>query len=165
MTVFRRFTGKQGLVDVVIAHEIRRGMEELDRAWTAGQTLQQRIVAGFEFAATFVADHPLFDRLLRSDTDVVLPLLTTTGEPALAIYRDLIAHRLRAEAAAGHIGAIDTDQAAEVIARLAISLLLTRRGTIDLADHNSVIAFVKLAILPMLRPPTAPSKPTDGPDP
>ena len=33
MTVFRRFQSKQGLVGVVIAREIRRGMAELDRVW------------------------------------------------------------------------------------------------------------------------------------
>src|SRR4051794_37721509 len=47
MTVFRRFQSKQGLVGVVIAREIRRGMTELDRVWEREQTLEQRVILGF----------------------------------------------------------------------------------------------------------------------
>ena len=39
-----------------------------------------------------------------------------------------------------------------MIARLAISLLLTRHGTITLDDHNSVRRLVNLTLLPMLQP-------------
>jgi TetR/AcrR family transcriptional repressor of uid operon len=154
MTVFRRFESKQRLVDVVIAREIRRGMHELDRAWSSEQTLEDKVVAGFEFAVNLVRDHPLFDRLLRAEPELLLPLVTTAGEPALELYRSLIARRLRAEARAGNLAPIDIDRAAEVIARLAISLLLTRHGTIDLDDHDGVVAFVRLALMPMLQSPS-----------
>ena len=59
MTVFRRFQSKQGLVGVVIAREIRRGMAELDRVWEREQTLEQRVVLGFSFAVNFVRGHAL----------------------------------------------------------------------------------------------------------
>ena len=36
VTVFRRFTNKEHLVEFVIAREIRRGVHELDRAWEGG---------------------------------------------------------------------------------------------------------------------------------
>ena len=88
MTVFRRFESKQGLVELVIARELRRGMQELDRAWEREQTLEERLVHGFSFAGSFVRDHPLFDRLLRSEPEVLLPLLTIDGGPALALYRE-----------------------------------------------------------------------------
>jgi AcrR family transcriptional regulator len=155
MTVFRRFTNKQGLVEFVIAREIRRGMEELDRAWEGPQSLEERLVAGFTFAVSYVRGHPLFDRLLHSEPELLLPLVTVDGGPALGLYRSLIADRLRAEVRAGHAAPADVERAAEVIARLAISLLLTREGTINLDDHDTVVAFVRLALLPMLRPRVA----------
>src|SRR5215218_6837779 len=95
MTVFRRFESKQGLIGVVIGREIRRGMEELDRVWEREQTLEQRVVLGFSFAVNFVRGHALFDRLLRSEPELILPLLTVEGAAALALYRDLIGQRLR----------------------------------------------------------------------
>jgi AcrR family transcriptional regulator len=152
MTVFRRFQSKQGLVGVVIAREIRRGMEELDRIWEREQTLEQRVVLGFSFAVEFVRGHALFDRLLRSEPEVILPLLTVDGAAALAIYRDLIGQRLRDEVRAGRAAPIDIDQAAEVLARLAISLVLTTEGTITLDDNETIVALVRNVVLPMLVP-------------
>lgn len=152
MTVFRRFASKQRLVEIVIAREVNRGMQELDLLWEGAETLEDRLVAGFEFAGRYVRGHPLFDRLLRSEPDVLLPPLTLDGGPVLELYRSLIANRLRAEVNAGRAATTDIDGAAEVIARLAISLLLTRDGTITLDDPSSVRRLVNLTLLPMLQP-------------
>src|SRR5215475_7425849 len=54
MTVFRHFTNKQGLVEDVIARELRRALAEIDRRWGAGSTIEERLVEGFGFAVTFV---------------------------------------------------------------------------------------------------------------
>jgi len=152
MTVFRRFQNKQGLVQVVIAREIRRAMEQLDQVWGREHTLEQRLVLGLTFAVNFVRGHALLDRLLRSEPELLLPLLTVDGAPALALYRELIAARLQAEVRAGRAAPADLDQAAEVIARLAMSLLLTREGTITLDDNATIVALVRHTLLPMLRP-------------
>lgn len=152
MTVFRRFASKQRLVEIVIAREVNRGMQELDLLWAGAETLEDRLVAGFEFAGHYVSGHPLFDRLLRSEPDVLLPPLTLDGGPVLELYRSLIAHRLQAEVNARRAATPDIDGVAEVIARLAISLLLTREGTITLDDPHSVRRLVNLTLLPMLQP-------------
>ena len=152
VSVFRRVASKQGLVEIVIAREIRRGMSELDAAWDGGQSLEDRLVRGFSFAVRYVSGHPLFDRLLRSEPEFLLPLLTVDGGPVLALYRSLIADRLRVEIRAGRAATADVDVAAEVIARLALSLLLTRQGAITLDDNDSVLALVRLVLEPMLRP-------------
>ncbi len=152
MTVFRRFASKQRLVEIVIAREVNRGMQELDLLWEGAGTLEDRLVAGFEFAGRYVRGHRLFDRLLRSEPDVLLPPLTLDGGPVLELYRSLIAQRLQAEVNAGRAATSDIDGVAEVIARLAISLLLTREGTITLDDPNSVRRLVNLTLLPMLQP-------------
>ena len=152
VSVFRRVASKQGLVEIVIAREIRRGMSELDAAWDGGQSLEERLVRGFSFVVRYVSGHPLFDRLLRSEPEFLLPLLTVDGGPVLALYRSLIADRLRVEIRAGRAATADVDVAAEVIARLALSLLLTRQGEITLDDNDSVLALVRLVLEPMLRP-------------
>jgi|SRR5271166_3675141 len=153
MTVYRRFASKQGLVEGVIAREVRRGMEELDRVWEGGETLEERLVEGFAFAGSFARGHPLFDRLLRSEPEVLLPLLTVDGGPVLKLYRSLIAQRLQAEVDAGRARTSDLDGVAEVIARLAISLLLTRDGTITPDDPDTLARLVRLLLLPILQPP------------
>jgi len=151
MTVFRRFTNKQGLVEDVIARELRRALEEIDRRWGAGSTIEERLVEGFVFAVSFVSGHPLFDKLLRAEPELLLPLLTVDGGPVLALYRTLIAERLQVEVDAGRAAPANVDQASEVIARLAISLLLTREGSITLDDRSTIEALVRDTLLPMLR--------------
>ena len=152
VSVFRRVASKRGLVEIVIAREIRRGMTELDAAWERGQSLEERLVLGLSSAVRYVSGHPLFDRLLRSEPEFLLPLLTVDGGPVLALYRSLIADRLRVEIRAGRAATADVDVAAEVIARLALSLLLTRQGEITLDDNDSVLALVRLVLEPLLRP-------------
>ena len=153
MTVFRRFTNKQGLVEDVIAGELRRAVAEIDRRWGAGSTIEERLVEGFGFAVSFVRGHPLFDKLLRAEPDMLLPLLTVDGAPVLALYRTLIAERLQVEIDAGRAAPADVDQASEVIARLGISLILTREGAITLDDRSTIEALVRDTLLPMLRLP------------
>jgi len=58
MTVFRRFSSKQRLIEIVIAREVHRGMQELDLLWEGAETLEDRLVAGFEFAGRYVRGHP-----------------------------------------------------------------------------------------------------------
>ena len=152
MTVFRRFASKQRLVEIVIAREVHRGMQELDLLWEGAETLEDRLVTGFEFAGRYVRGHPLFDRLLRSEPEILLPPLTLDGGPVLELYRSLIAQRLQVEVNAGRAATPDLDGVAEVIARLAISLLLTRDGSITLDDPQSVRRLVNLTLLPMLQP-------------
>lgn len=152
MTVFRRFESKGRLVEVVIAREVRRGMEELDLLWAGAETLEDRLVEGFVFAGRYVGNHPLFDGILRREPEVLLPPLTVDGGPVLGLYRSLIASRLQAEVEAGRAETSDVNGVAEVIARLAISMLLTRDGDITLDDPDSVARLVHLVLLPILLP-------------
>jgi len=159
MTVFRHFTNKQGLVEDVIARELRRALAEIDRRWGAGSTIEERLVEGFGFAVSFVRGHPLFDKLLRAEPEMLLPLLTVDGAPVLALYRMLIAERLQVEIDAGRAAPANVDQASEVIARLAISLILTREGAITLDDRSTIKALVRDTLLPMLRLPDSTGTP------
>ncbi len=155
VTVFRRFETKQRLVEIVVAREVRRGVAEMTRTWEGGESLEQRLLNGFSFAVGFISGHPLFGRLLRSEPEVLLPLLTVDGGPVLALYRSLIAELLRSEIQAGRAATADPDGVAEVIARLSMSLVLTRDGTIRLDDPESIRALVTLVLLPILQPPSA----------
>ena len=73
----------------MIARELRRAMAEIDRLWGAGSTIEERLVEGFGFAISFVRGHPLFDKLLRAEPEMLLPLLTVDGAPVLALYKAL----------------------------------------------------------------------------
>ena len=62
---------------------------------------------------------------------------------------------MRGRAATGMRNWPDPDGVAEVIARLSMSLVLTRDGTIRLDDPESMRALVTLVLVPILQPPSA----------
>ena len=118
---------------------------------------------GFGFAVSFVRGHPLFDKLLRTEPDMPLPLLTVDRAPVLALYRMLIAERLQAEIDVGRAAPANVDQAAEVIARLAMSLILTREGAITLDDRSTIQALVRDTCSRCSGCQTAPAGPSSRP--
>ncbi len=149
MTVFRRFENEQGLVEVVISREVRRGMEELDLLWEGAETLEERLVEGFAFAGRYVRDHPLFDGLLQPEPESCCRRSRSTGDPCSVFIEHSSRSDFRLKSMRVVPATPDVDGVAEVIARLAISLLLTREGEITVDDPDSV---VRLVLLPMLQP-------------
>jgi hypothetical protein len=85
-----------------------------------------------------VRGHALFDRLMHREPEALLPALTINAGPFLASYRSLIAARLQVLKDRGIIDPADIDVAAEAIARLVISLVLTPDGLRDARNPRSV---------------------------
>ncbi len=150
VTVYRRVGGKDDLVRLVIEREASRAMDELDGALAGEQDPGIALELGFAFLVRFVREHPLFGRLLRTEPEFLLPLLTVDGGPFLAFYRSLIVERLAAMLDRGTIEPVDVDRAAEAVTRLAISLVLTPSKLIDADDPDAVAAFAREILLPML---------------
>ena len=152
VTVFRRFENKRRLVEVVVAREIRRGVAALARSWRTeslgAAPAARALVHGHLRQRPLIVRPPAAQRARGSPAP-----LTVDGAPALALYRSLIAELLRAEIKAGRAATTDPDRVAEAIARLALSLVLTRDGAISLDDPDSMGALVKHVLLPILQPP------------
>lgn len=149
-TIYRQVGAKDRLLQLVIEAEMRRAIDELDRVLSTHDGPAEAIGAGFAFLIRHVRGHPLFDRLLRRDADLLLPAMTINGGPVLAAYRSLIADRLTRWRDDGAIDPVDLDRAAEAIARLAMSLVLTPDGVVDTGDPDAVAAFAREILVPML---------------
>jgi AcrR family transcriptional regulator len=152
VTIYRRVGGKDDLVRLVIEREASRAMDELDGALAGEQDPGVVLELGFAFLVRFVREHPLFGRLLRTEPEFLLPLLTVDGGPFLAFYRSLIVERWATMLDRGTIEPADVDRAAEAVARLALSLVLTPSEVIDADDPDAVAAFAREVLLPMLHP-------------
>jgi TetR/AcrR family transcriptional repressor of uid operon len=156
-TVYRHVGTKNHLVELVIEAETRQAVAELDDVLNQHDDAAQAIEAGFVFLVRYVRGHPLFDKVLHREPEILLPALTIDAGPVLAMYRSLIAERLEDWRDRRRIDPVDVGRAAEAIVRFAVSLLLTPHGVAD-ADHpDTVAAFARETLLPMLRPlpPTA----------
>ena len=155
VTVYRHVGGKDALLALVLSGETRRAMTELDSVVAGARSPSEALERSFSFLVRFVREHPLFDTLLRREPEVLLPPLTIDGQAFLDLYRSLAGERLAAMQRNGEIDPPNLDWAAEAIARMAMSLVLTPSALVDSDDPDAVAAFAREMLLPLLRPQPA----------
>lgn len=159
-TLYRKFAGKSGLVEAVALREARRfvadmadNMEDVRRS---GADAEEQIVE----LALAVIDHlqrnKLLRRLLETEPELVLPVLTTGGGPVLALGRDYLAGVLKQFQDDGLMPVYDPVPMAEVLARLSLSFALTPDTALPLDDHQATRAILRAHIVPALGLPAGP---------
>ena len=124
-TVYRRFPQKSDLVRAALLHELGRFLDDLDDAIAGAPSVRARIEDGFVRGVLGVRDHPLLSRLLTTEPNDVLPYLTLDGGPVLAIAGAYLTSHIRSGIAAGEFTVDDPELVAEIMVRLAQSLVLT----------------------------------------
>lgn len=149
VTVHRRLGSKTDLVRAVLLREAARFLAELQSLTDASASLEDRLVEGFSTGVQCAREHPLIGRLLVSEPDVVLPLLTVDAGPVLAVVRAFLADQYVRSFPEAPPSRQEAELAAELLARLAISLVLTPDGAIRL-DRSAARALVRTHILPMV---------------
>jgi hypothetical protein len=108
------------------------------------------VVEGFVAVVVGIREHPLLRRLLVTEPEVVLPMLTLRGGPVLAVGRGYLAGVIRRLAADGLIPDCDPEPVAELLARIAHSLLLTPDGCIPGQDDEATRGFARAHVAPIL---------------
>jgi AcrR family transcriptional regulator len=124
-TLYRRFPQKSDLVKAAILHELRRFLDELDRRIAGQPTVRKRLLEGFVLGVTGVRTHPLLDRLLATEPNDVLPYLTLDAAPILAIAREYLLEHITDGVRGGEFTVADPGETAEIMVRVAQSLVLT----------------------------------------
>jgi AcrR family transcriptional regulator len=134
-TVYRRFESKDRLVAAVLLREGRRMLAQLDVAMAGVEPAGERLVQGMVIGVRLVRGRSLFTRLIEIEPDFVLPYLTTHAGELLAMGRAFVAEHIRRAQAEGAVAAhLDPDVVAELLIRLAQSLMLTPAGVIPEDD-------------------------------
>lgn len=145
VTVYRRFASKQVLLQAVVARESQRFFAAVDAATRPLPTPADRFVEGVAIGFGLAREHPLITRLLADEPDTLLPILTHDAEPVIGTGRALLATLLRDASTTAR----DPDVAAELLVRLAISLLLTPTGAIPTGDAEELRGFARAHLLPL----------------
>jgi len=149
VTIFRRFDSKDGLVRALVLREVRQLMADADAAMAAVEPIEERIVEGFVVAFRAAQRHPLMRGLMATEPEMLLPLLTTEGEPALAIATAfMLPHVREAHEQQGADG--DPAVVAELCGRIGMSLLLTPGGAARLGDDDQARAFARTYLVPIV---------------
>ncbi|QIS20962.1 TetR/AcrR family transcriptional regulator [Nocardia terpenica] len=142
-TVHRRFPTKDDLVTAASIVWARRFFETVTAAVADLTTFEDRLVEGFTLSLKGLRADPLVTRILVTDADTVLPFLTTQGGPVLASVTEFFAEQYRL----ARPDAPDIDVAAELAARIGLSLLLTPASRAPLDTDDDIRAFARRYLL------------------
>ncbi|QFG22817.1 TetR/AcrR family transcriptional regulator [Actinomadura sp. WMMB 499] len=153
-TVYRRFAGKNDLMQAVAIREGRRAMVAMVRAAEGRPTVEERLVEGFVTGIGLARANPLLARLISSEPEIVLPYLTTESR-FVAFARDFLAEQFRRSP--GPSAVASPDAAAELIVRLAMSFFLDPQSCIPLETENDLRTFARTYLVPLLRAGTEPA--------
>jgi TetR/AcrR family transcriptional regulator, repressor for uid operon len=148
VTVYRRFPRKADLIQAVVLAELRRFLAELDAA-VAGLEAAERLVEGFVVTVRAIRSHPLLGRLLGTEPEALLPLVTVEFGPYLALARHVLAERAIRDRVALPPG-IDAEALAELCVRLGVSHLLTRDTCVPLDTDEQVRAYAARYLAPIV---------------
>jgi AcrR family transcriptional regulator len=148
-TIYRRFTNKEQLLQAVILRECRRFLTAISEATEDLPAAEDAVVEGFVVGLRSARTHPLTRRVLESEPEAFLPQLSMNGGAVMLAARDILADRLR-RARPGD--AQDHNTVAEVLLRLAVSLLLLPGGGLRLDGEDAIRAFARDYLTRMLQP-------------
>ncbi len=148
-SVYRAFASRDDLVHGVLARELRATLERVTAAASSADSPEEGILEG---ALTGLAAlrSSLVEKLLQSDPTTILPFLTTSAGPLIALTRQVLAAQA---AAAGAV--IDPEQAqelAEIVARLGLSFILTRDTVFPVQDEEALRRALRRLLRPVLVP-------------
>jgi AcrR family transcriptional regulator len=153
-TLYRRFPTKTALIDAVVLAEARRYLDGSTQARLRGDTLEERLVNGTVFTVTFLREHSLLRKLLRTEPETILPSLTVDAGPIIdfatdhevALLRDELYSKARTtRAQERHLRTV-----AELQTRLTLSFIVTSHTSINLATVEDTRAYVRDYLLPMI---------------
>jgi AcrR family transcriptional regulator len=150
MTIYRRFPQKDRLIEAAILRDCRRFFGELETATAGLPTLDDRLVESFVAALRFAGTHPVLQRLIVSEPETLLPYLTVEGGAVLGVVREFLVGRIRAGQAEGIVAEFDPEPLAEILARLALSFVLTPESRLPPITEAEGRALAHRYLAPMI---------------
>ncbi|MVU81862.1 TetR family transcriptional regulator [Nocardia sp. ET3-3] len=154
-TLYRRFAGKNDLIQAVGLRQARQLVDEIDAAVQgpieADASAEDQIIALFIAFIEGLRGNQLLGRLLKTEPEIVLPYLTVQGAPVIELGRDYLAEFIARLQAEGKVPQYDPLPLAEMIARAALSLALTPQTVIPLDDPVALRQFARDHVVPGFR--------------
>ncbi len=150
MTVYRRFGDRERLIDALAIREVQRCLAELDAAVDRSDPVVDQVADGFATALRLIREHPLLDRFARHEPETALEALNADGAMIFSLSRAFTAGLLREAQVRGEVGALDADQAAEILVRIGVSFVLIPATMLPLGDEDAARDVARNLIAPIL---------------
>lgn len=151
-TVYRRFEGRRQVVEAVLAREIHRFFGSILRSTAHLDRFEDVVIESF-LTGLRASEASLLTALVRAEPEL-LQLLTIDAGPVVGAARDFLVAAYRATRPDDR-PAVDLGQVAmfaEVLVRLAISLVLTPQTVIPLDDDAATRAALHRLLDPVITP-------------
>lgn len=153
ITVYRRFTTKDALIEQVVRRELRRYFDKFLIDIEQAKTAADRVVLGFTSSLRATLTHPLIGSLMAVEPDALAPFMISDGGRTMATVQRFVAGQLRREQHADNVSsAVDVELVAELMVRFSFSFLVTPSHIIDLDDAEQLSAVARQFLVPMLEP-------------
>lgn len=147
-TVYRVFPGgKDELLRAAVGWEMGRFFARLAEAVAGATDFATLVEEGIAFAHAAVGQHEVLQKVLVTEPDRLLPLLTTEQERPLAFITAFLLPYLEREERVGRVrDDVDLAESADFVARMILSLI-TSPGRADLDDPTAVRHLVREQLL------------------
>jgi AcrR family transcriptional regulator len=133
-SVYKHLGSVDEVAHALIGRELQRFFDAVTQVLAAQPTLRDRLVEGLAFTVEYARAHALLQRLLELEPELVVTAFTLRAESVLRQAIALLSPELEQAADDRRLVHIPPDVAAEWVARIAISLVLTPSVTRDLTD-------------------------------
>ncbi|GAA4476376.1 helix-turn-helix domain-containing protein [Rhodococcus olei] len=134
-TLYRRFPNKDALVETLVLRDTAAFFAELDRV-AADRDPRSAVVECFTRGVRLAQEMPLVARILESEPELILGLTNRTdGAPTVQAAAQ-VAVTLRRSGVT--MSDEDLSAVAEILVRIAVSLMLNPHGQLDISDQEAV---------------------------
>jgi len=124
-TLYRYFPSKDALVAELVVAETTTLMEQVITAAVPHEDPQQALEAALLAALLATREHPLLDRLLRTEPEALLPLLTTDTSPVMSQVRAVVELILAERTPDLAVDAVRMRRFADILTRLLVSYAIS----------------------------------------
>lgn len=119
-----------------------------------GDNLKDRLVYDTVFTVTFLRDHALLKKLLRTEPETILPSLTVDAGAIIDFATDYSVAELRTDLYGAKKTTPEQERhirtVAELHTRLTLSFIVTPHTSIKLATLDDTREYVRTYLLPMM---------------
>lgn len=149
-TLYRHFRNKQAVVEALVERENRRFERTLREAAEGADTAAAAVETAFVAALGFLRAHPLLNKSLAEEPDVLLPYLTLRTGPVAHSTTSLFGELIEQGQRAGVFRSVRVEWMAETLFRLLMSFFSLPTMTIDVDDPDEVRAYTRELVASLL---------------
>lgn len=146
-TVYRRFDGRDAIVQAVLAREVRRTFAAIAESVADVAAIEDKVVEGMLAGLRAFGRSPLL-ALVRTEPEL-LALVTTGAGPLVAMAVDTLVDLWRRDT--GRRPTARTRHVAEVLVRLGVSFALAPSPALDLDDPRAARRTLHAIVDPLVR--------------